>query len=600
MSFLQELRRRNVIKVAGVYLATSWLILQLVSVISAPLYIPLVFSTTLTILLGVGFPFACIFAWAFELTPDGIMRTTDVAPEHSIAHATGRKIDFIIIGILSLAIIILLFERFSDFSITSTNDKTIITKNESQLIEANNIQQPTIAVLPFVNMSSDPEQEYFSDGITEEILNLLAKIPKMRVTGRTSSFAFKGINQDLREIGKKLGVEHILEGSVRKQGNKIRITAQLIQTKDGIHLWSETYDRNLDDIFVVQDEIASKIANELQVSLLGGALSPQQNDISAEAHNFYLLGLQRKSKNEYQALLDAKDYFAKAIALSPNYIDAHFAYAEVHCNLQDFGIINSQEATKVINQSIATLDKMGAGDLPRVKVLQSILDMFAGKLNHAQEKISQALYAAPNDLMVIFYAALIGVENSDEFTTPIALLERAQRLDPLNLDILLLLGQRHTTLRNFSQVEKYGELMRNLDPNYPLTYYMLSRNAKAKGDLVATTENALLAFSHDPMDREYAGLVADALINLGQVERANFYLKKAEQLAPDSPLVTLEKMLSLYAQGELKEAGKFASEILEGKQSDRFSARLRAGSIFFAYQLNSKQYAQLIDFFSHY
>jgi TolB-like protein len=196
-------------------------------------------ATFVTVLVIIGFPLALIFAWAFELTPEGLKKEKDVDRSESITHVTGRKLDFMIIGAMGAAILFLLTDKFlfSDSGETSVGE--IVSTGQS------------IAVLPFVNISSDKEQEYFSDGITEEILNALASVKELKVAGRTSSFAFKGQNQDLRRIGELLGVEHILEGSVRKAGTTVRITAQLVQVEDGFHLWSDTYDRELTDVFAI-------------------------------------------------------------------------------------------------------------------------------------------------------------------------------------------------------------------------------------------------------------------------------------------------------------------------------------------------------------
>ena len=228
--FFAELKRRNVFRVAVAYLVAAWLLLQVADIvldnINAPDWVIQVFMLALV----VGLPVALIFAWAFELTPEGIQREKDVDRRQSITHHTARKLDRVIIGILALAVVVLVIDRVRH----AQHDETPVATDtaEAQPVSA----APSIAVLPFVNMSSDPEQEYFSDGISEEILNSLAKVKELKVAGRTSSFAFKGQNQDLRQIGDTLGVEHILEGSVRKAGATVRITAQLIQVLSLIHI----------------------------------------------------------------------------------------------------------------------------------------------------------------------------------------------------------------------------------------------------------------------------------------------------------------------------------------------------------------------------
>jgi TolB-like protein len=219
--------------------------------------------TLVTVLVLIGFPLALIVAWAFELTPEGIKREAEVDRTDSITRVTGRKFDFAIIGLLAVAVVYFAVDKFI---LEVEPEQTEVTA--ALVLSAQPIaQEKSIAVLPFVNMSPDPDNEYFSDGLSEEILNRLAQVPNLRVAGRTSSFQFKGENRDLREIGERLGVAHVLEGSVRRQGNQVRITAQLIASSDGSHLWSQTYDRTLDDVFVIQDEIAEEVVGALDIVL---------------------------------------------------------------------------------------------------------------------------------------------------------------------------------------------------------------------------------------------------------------------------------------------------------------------------------------------
>ena len=239
MSFIAELKRRNVIKVAIAYVIVAWLLLQVADVMLPTFGSPAWVMRAFSFLLILCFPLALLFAWAFELTPDGVKREKDIDPTESIAHATGRKLDFVIIAVLVLAVGFLVVDRYS--APPASVSQQVVEKS--------------IAVLPFVNMSDDAGNEYFSDGISEEILNSLAKVKDLKVAGRTSSFAFKGRNENLRTIGEALGVSHILEGSVRKAGAQVRITAQLVKADDGYHLWSQAYDRELTDIFAIQDEI---------------------------------------------------------------------------------------------------------------------------------------------------------------------------------------------------------------------------------------------------------------------------------------------------------------------------------------------------------
>jgi TolB-like protein/Tfp pilus assembly protein PilF len=308
MSFIDELRRRNVFRVGIAYAIATWVLLQITEVITPILDLPGWVPKLIFVILAVGFVPALIFAWAFELTPEGLKKEKNVDRSESITHHTGRKLDFAIIAVLVLTVGLLLADRFSG----------------KPAPDAEQVTNKSIAVLPFVNISSDKEQEYFSDGITEEILNLLASVKELKVAGRTSSFAFKGQNDDLRRIGDLLGVEHILEGSVRKSGATVRITAQLVQVEDGFHLWSDTYDRELTDVFAIQDEIATEILKQLKARLLD---EEQQAIVSQrtnpEAYDLYLLAKQRLYERTRPTIESAVELLNRAIAIDPDYAPAY-------------------------------------------------------------------------------------------------------------------------------------------------------------------------------------------------------------------------------------------------------------------------------------
>lgn len=312
---INELKRRNVFKVATAYVVVSWLTIQVISSVTEPLSLPAWVPTLIIVLLAVGLPIALIFAWAFEMTPDGVKPTSEVDADASITKSTSRKIDFIIIGALVLIIGGMAFT--GEFS--STNGKT-------ETVESGK----TVAVLPFVDMSPDKDQDWFSDGLTEEILNSLATLPELRVTARTSSFSFKGQNKPIREIAKKLGVSYVVEGSVRRAGDTLRITAQLIRAEDDYHLWSETYDKSVKDVLDVQSDVAEKIAQALDVVLddKRRAQMATSGTINVQAFELYLKGKKLATKihqaNQQTTLWEANKLFDAAIALDPTYDIAYY------------------------------------------------------------------------------------------------------------------------------------------------------------------------------------------------------------------------------------------------------------------------------------
>jgi len=349
-----ELSRRNVFRVGIAYGVASWVLLQFVDVISPILELPLWAPKLIFLILVIGLVPALIFAWAFEITPDGIKKESEVDRSGSIAPHTGRKLNIVIIGSLVVAVGLLVMDRqFSD---------------PAQAIAISDTER-SIAVLPFVNMSSDEEQEFFSDGITEEILNSLASEKSLKVAGRTSSFAFKGKNEDLRRIGEALGVDHILEGSVRKAGTRVRITAQLIQVDTGFHLWSETYERELTDVFAIQDEIANEILKQLRSQLLADedVIVVEAKRTNPVVYDLYLRAKQRIYTRNSAEITIAISELDKAIQLDPEYAPAlaQRGVATMLMSEQSYGDIPDDEANRrgkrFVDQSLRLDDNLAEG-----------------------------------------------------------------------------------------------------------------------------------------------------------------------------------------------------------------------------------------------
>ena len=266
-SLFVELKRRNVHRAAMFYAAAAWLLVQIATQVFPFFDIPNSTVRIVVIAVVIGFPFAMLFSWFYEWTPQGIKRESEIVHSDSITRETGKKLDKkldrAIIAVLSVAVVLLLANSFAPHKDASSLAAAPAAASTSLAVSK------SIAVLPFTDLSPGKDQEYFSDGMAEELLNALAKVKDLKVAGRTSSFSFKGKNEDLRGIGKALGVTTILEGSVRKQGDKVRITAQLIQTDDGFHLWSESYDGDLKDVFELQERIARAITDALKIVLVG-------------------------------------------------------------------------------------------------------------------------------------------------------------------------------------------------------------------------------------------------------------------------------------------------------------------------------------------
>jgi TolB-like protein len=349
MSFFEELKRRNVIRVGIAYVIVAWLILQFADVVLNNIEAPGWVFQVIMLVLGIGLPLALFFAWAFEMTPEGIKKEKDIDRSESITQVTGQKLNLTIIGLLVVALGYFIWqsqkgsEPFSEDiaeQATNTEEKRALTPDMPTTDTPAVEQEPSIAVLPFVNMSADPEQEYFSDGISEEILNVLVRVNGLKVASRTSSFTYKGENLNIPEIARELKVGNIVEGSVRKSGNRVRITAQLINTGDDRHLWSDTYDRELTDIFAIQDEIANAIVAALSAEL--GILQETRNiSVATATDNLDAYELYLKARGLFLAreqLEESIALYERAVELDPAFVRAWEGLAAVYIVVESWNI----------------------------------------------------------------------------------------------------------------------------------------------------------------------------------------------------------------------------------------------------------------------
>jgi TolB-like protein len=328
-NFFSELKRRNVIRATILYLGGVWALAQGISQLGPSLGAPEWATRWFLVAAGIGFPFWIAFAWFYEFRPEGLKRESEIDPQESITHHTGRKLDFAIIGVLAVAVVLLLTDRF--VLRHGVNETTAVP-----------IAENSIAVLRFVNMSDDKANEYFSDGISEELLNLLSKIPQLKVAARTSSFSFKGKGVEIPEIARQLHGANVREGSVRKSGDQLRITAKLIRAAEGYHLWSETYDRKLDDIFKIQDEIAGEVVKQLKVTLLGAVPTVRQTD--PKAYTLYLQARQLGRQNTPEAFTQSDALFRQVLEIDPRYAPAWDGLAKNFFNKASIGLLPNSEA----------------------------------------------------------------------------------------------------------------------------------------------------------------------------------------------------------------------------------------------------------------
>src|SRR5947209_16040480 len=335
-NFFAELKRRNVYKVAVAYAVVSWLLIQAASIFFPAFDAPPWVMKIFIIVVMLGFPVALIFSWAFEITPEGIKLESEIEPSKSIKRRTGRKIVAVTIALAVIAVGLFVYQLVQPQVGTSLRDvRSDSAKDEGRLGEPS-LPAPnkSVAVLPFVNMSADKNDEYLSDGMTEELINVLSKVPGLRVPGRTSCFAFKGKNEEdiFRKVGDQLHVGTVLEGSVRKAGEKLRVTAQLINVSDGYHLWSKDYDGDVKDILSFQSNVAEQVVQALQVQLgteAARALSKKPTE-NPEAYRLYLLGRYHFAKFTRAGWTNAIHYFEQALQIDPSYTLAYCGLADTY------------------------------------------------------------------------------------------------------------------------------------------------------------------------------------------------------------------------------------------------------------------------------
>lgn len=338
MTFFAELKRRNVVRVGVAYAVVGWILAQIAEFAFENFGAPDWVLKSVVVIILLGLPLALFFAWAFEITPEGVKREKEVDRSQSVTRSTGRKLDFVIIAALVIAVGYFLWERQSYVAMPAEPVATNVVGDAELAGAASDDEEDahrrSIAVLPFVNMSSDEEQEWFSDGLTEEILNALARTPDLLVAARTSSFKFKNSAEDVPTIAQSLGVAHVLEGSVRRGGDQLRVTAQLIRASDGFHLWSQTYDRDPQDVIAIQEEIAINIATALETAMDPEALAKMVSSgtSSVAAYNSYLQGLaygaSTLSTGDAYTFLGARDSFERAIELDPQFSLAYWKLAD--------------------------------------------------------------------------------------------------------------------------------------------------------------------------------------------------------------------------------------------------------------------------------
>jgi TolB-like protein/Flp pilus assembly protein TadD len=524
MSFIAELKRRNVFRVGAAYAIVAWLLVEVASVVLPTFEAPDWVMKVFTFLVILGFPLALILAWAFELTPEGIKREIEVDPAQSIKRQTGRKFDLAIIGLLGIAVVYFAADKFVLQS--EPESAAIVTKRESPATGLES-REESIAVLPFVNMSSDPEQVYFSEGISEEILNELAQLPGLRVASRTSAFTFKGENRNMGEIAAVLKVEHVLEGSVRKSGDRVRISAQLIDAVNEKHLWSEIYDRELIDIFAIQSEIARAVAQRIEIELGPGEATrlASTGRVNIEAHEAYLRGQYEAAKFSAEGSTRAIEHYQKALVADPTYAPAHAALANAYFALgQPFGGMPYGEAMLAAKSAALEALELDASLSEAHTALAIVTWIYDWDWKAADRMFRRAIELNPNSATAqSFYG--IYLSSMGRHQEGIARATHAVELDPLTLGTRAIRAEQYYSARDHERSIEECQTLIEIDPTFQRAYEVLSWNHVALENYEKAIEADRLAGN---LSAEEAESLRAAYTNLGEEGYWRWYLESYE------------------------------------------------------------------------
>ncbi len=576
MSFFEELKRRNVIRVAIAYGVVAWFMLQLADVVLENIAAPAWVMQTLMLVMGIGFPLVVIFAWAFEMTPEGIKKEKNVDRSQSVTKQTGRKLDRMIIGLMAVVITFLVVDRF--FLGNEAGETVQTAEIPVEAVEnAEPIKEPgpSVAVLPFINMSDDASNEYFSDGLTETLLHMLAQLPDLRVAARTSSFAFKGKDTGIAEIAATLGVAHILEGSVQKSGQRIRVTAQLIRASDGFHVWSQNYTRPLEDIFAIQDEIATDVAHALDASLLGGSNKIQNvKTTNLSAYEAYLKAMEQQAIFSYASLPLAESLFKESLAADPGFIDAKLGLAGNYFMMYWTGILEASDSRKLAEPLIQqALDINPDNYQARALQLQNelILDR---KFNPEErgnkyQELRNLLPLIPNSTFVRSQVATYLSFNQGQYQEAVEVLDAGLLVDPLAADLHNTKGKAFTRMDRLDDAMEALQRSLALQPEDPNVYFDIGDLKAELGDLNSKIEWRRKATEVDPRDHELAAELAQDFFQLGLLEDGNHWAAKSIALAPSSAVGRRVALQQAYAQKDMDQALALAQEMIKDQISLR-------------------------------
>lgn len=576
-SFFAELKRRNVYRVGLAYIVASWLLLQVIDVVEPIIGMPDWVAKLILVLLAVGLPLVLVFSWAYEMTPEGLKREKDIDRTQSITPETGRRLNRLIIGILVVVVSLMAIDRYvlDDHDDTVPAERLAAAETRVTVSEETTTVAPSIAVLPFANMSADASSAYFSDGLADTLLHMLAQIREIRVAARTSSFQFRDQNTDITKIAEALNVGTVLEGSVQKAGNRIRVTAQLIEADTGYHLWSGNFDRDLDDVFAIQDEIANEVVAALKVSLLGESaqkLTQHETD-NVEAYTQYLLAINEVSEYTFDSMRRAEQRFLSAVEADPAFAAAWARLGELYLEMSQFGAGDSAEMNEKARNAASKAIDIDPESAAAIAVLATVERNY-GNLEMAERLYEHAIEIGPNEPSARIGLARI-FEERNERIEAIGLLQQALALDPLSPLVHSELAVQFRILLDYDQALGHLAKIREIEPDSPLPWYRSADVEFERGNWAQALLDYRRAHELDPDDPEVATGVGDYYLALGLPAEAARWYERSAEIDPAHPVARAAPLaMHLYEDSGSPDGPALARRLLEENISARQTSRI--------------------------
>ncbi len=572
--YLKELQRRNVFRAVAAYIVLGWILLQVAGGLENALSLPPWFDTIIAAALAIGLPVVIIVSWVYEITPEGLQKTRNVAEHHSISTDTGRRLNYITVAGIVVLLGVVVADRF--VSRPDADSAPATSPQDAIFVEAApSANSKSIAVLPFVAMTASQDDEFFADGLSEEILNVLAKIEGLKVAGRSSAFYYKGKNENLRSIAEALGVANILEGSVRRSGNRLRVSAQLIKADDGFNLWSETYDRSDGDIFVIQDEIATNVAEALQTKILGTSTpAAAGNEKSAEAQNLYLVAQAAMARRTLFDVRRARDLYAQASVLdpaNPKYLAGYaHAVAIQYWNSRD---VHADEAIREAGTAIEKALNLGEPSADTLAIAGLVEELRALTASDPDAKsraigyYQQAVAMDPNNILALQWLASIYLDIRQPAKAREGF-EKVVELDPLNTLAISGLANAYFGLGLYDEARNHLFHMQSLYSDLGIGYRYLSFIEYQSGRMdksIYWLERAVAAEPEPVM----LSLISSSYTSIGWADEA---LEAAEKYRQSSDGIDISRLVQAQLDRNFDSIAAESTAVFEQTGESGFAA----------------------------